>query len=234
MSESALRRTPDLPAAVLFDLDGTLLDSLGSMATALGEVLASRGRATPAERVVAAFGLPLELEEVIARVGVPPEEAAEVEAAYRDLYYSSYVHLARPLPGAEDLIERLTGASVPLALITNRREESAHHALHARGWTEQFPVVVGSDTAEEMKPHPAPALYALAALGVAARQAAFVGDTAEDMACARDAGIATVVGLTHARSAGELRAAGATHVAADLAEVAALLGRPLPPEDDAR
>ena len=194
MSESALHWTPDLPAAVLFDLDGTLLDSLGSMATALGEVLASWGRATPAEQIVAAFGPPLQLEEVIARVGAPPEEAAEVEAAHRDLYYGSYVHLARPLPGAEGLIERLTGASVPLALVTHRREESAHHALHAQGWTEHFPVVVGRDTAGEMKPHPAPALHALAALGVAPHQAAFVGDTPEDMACARDAGIATVVG----------------------------------------
>ena len=96
-----------------------------------------------------------------------------------------------------------------------------------------FPVVVGRDTAEEMKPHPAPVLYALAALGGAADQAALVGDTAEDMACARDAGIATVVGLTHASSAGELRAAGATHVTAGL-EVAVLLGVPLPPGDDVR
>ena len=198
-------------------------------------MLAARGLAATAERIVAAFGLP-ELEEVIARVGVPPGEAAEVEAAYRDLYYGSYVHLANaePLSGAEDLIERLTGAAVPLALVTNRREESAHRALHARGWTEHFPVVVGRDTVEEMNPHPAPALHALAALGGAAHQAAFVGDTAEDMACARDAAIATVVGLTHDRSAGELRAAGATHVAADLAEVAALLGGPLSPGDDAR
>ena len=85
-----------------------------------------------------------------------------------------------------------------------------------------------------MNPHPAPALHALAALGGAAHQAAFVGDTTEDMACARDAAIATVVGLTHDRSAGELRAAGATHVAADLAEVAALLGGPLSPGDDVR
>ena len=219
---------------MLFDLDGTLLDSLGSRAATLGDVLASRGRATPAERVVATFGLPLRLVEVIMLLGVPSGEAAEVEAAYRDLYYSRYIHLAKPLPGAEDLINHLTGASVPLALVTNRREESAHRALDARGWTEHFPVVVARDTAEEMKPHPAPALYALAALGVAASKAAFVGDSAEDMACARAAEIPTVVGLTHARSAGELRAAGATHVAADFAEVAVLIRGPFPPGDEAQ
>ncbi|MDA0256266.1 MAG: HAD family hydrolase [Chloroflexi bacterium] len=214
------------PAAVLFDLDGTLIDSVTSMADALVETLAARGRAVTVEAIVAAFGPPF--EEVIASVaGVSLEEAADIAAAYGPVYYGRYAHLALPLPGADALIERLASVEVSLALVTSRREDNAHSMLAHRGWTERFPVVVGHDTAAAAKPHPAPALHALAALEVEARAAAFVGDTAEDMACARDAGVATIVGLTHLRSEGELRAAGATHVATDLAAVGSHLGVPI-------
>ncbi len=222
-----------LPAAVLFDLDGTLIDSLRSMTEALVETLAARGRAVTVEAIVAAFGPPF--EEVIASVGgVSLEEAADVADAYVPVYYGRYVHRALALPGADALIARLAAVEVPRALVTSRREDNAHAMLAHRGWTERFPVVVGHDTAAAAKPHPAPALHALAALEVEARGAAFVGDTAEDMACARDAGLATVVGMTHIRSERELRAAGATHLAADLATVGALLGVPTPSAGSSR
>jgi HAD superfamily hydrolase (TIGR01509 family) len=216
------------PAAVLFDLDGTLIDSLTSMAEALVETLAARGHSVSVEAIVAGFGP--RFEDVVVSVGrVSPDEAIEVADAYRELYYGTYAHRALPLPGADALIDQLTSIEVLLALVTSRREDNAHTMLAYRGWTARFPVVVGHDTAAEAKPHPAPALHALAALDVEAGAAAFVGDTAQDMACGRDAGIATVVGLTHIRSAEELRAAGATHVASDLAAVGALLGAPTTP-----
>lgn len=215
------------PGAALFDLDGTLIDSLTSMAEALVETLEARGRSVSVEAIVAGFGP--RFEDVVASVaGVSFDEAVEVADAYRELYYGEYAHRALPLPGADALIEQLGGIGVPLALVTSRREDNAHTMLAHRGWTERFPVVVGHDTAAEAKPHPAPALHALAELGVEAGVAAFVGDTAEDMACARDAGIATVVGLTHIRSERELRGAGATHLASDLATVGSLLGVPTP------
>ena len=150
------------PAAVLFDLDGTLIDSVTSMADALVETLAARGRAVTVEAIVAAFGPPF--EEVIASVaGVSLEEAADIAAAYGPVYYGRYAHLALPLPGADALIERLASVEVSLALVTSRREDNAHSMLAHRGWTERFPVVVGHDTAAAAKPHPAPALHALAA-----------------------------------------------------------------------
>lgn len=218
---------PAVPAAVLFDLDGTLIDSLTSMAEALVETLAARGHAVTLRAISAALGPPL--EEVIASVtGLSLGEAAAAADSYRAIYYSRYVHRALPVTGADALIGRLTAAGVTLALVTMRREEYARLVLARQGWVGHFPVVVGGDTAVAPKPDPAPALHALSVLGVEAQAAAFVGDTAEDMACARAAGIATVVGFTHSRGADDLRAAGATHLASDLAAVGVLLGAPLP------
>ena len=214
------------PGAVLFDLDGTLLDSLGSVADALVETLAARGHRVTHRAVFDALG-PSFVETIAALTGLSLEKAETLADDYRGIYYDRYYDGVHPLPGAEALLAALGAAGSPLALVTSRRERYAHLMLARHSWAGYFPVVVGHDTAAAPKPDPAPVVYALRGLGAGGASAAFVGDTGEDMASARAAGVGTVVGLTHIRSPGELGASGATHLAPDLAAVGTLLGVPL-------
>ena len=155
--------------------------------------------------------------------GVTAEEAETIYASYLERYYGAFLTQATPLDGAESLLDDLDRGGVAMAIVTSKREDGAHTLLAHLGWSDRFPVVVGRETATAMKPEPEPALYALSHLDLPPGAAAFVGDTSEDMQCARAAGIPTIVGLTFIRSADQLRDAGATQIAASLDDVARVL-----------
>lgn len=210
------------PRAVLFDLDGTLVDSMPSIAAALVETLASFGHETSVGELMPLFGpsMPLTIQQA---TGVSPQQAGDIYAAYLPRYYEQYMPDTSPIEGAEALLGALVAAGAPLAIVTSKIEQGARDLLANLGWTPHFSVVVGRETATAMKPAPEPALHALAALERSPSQAVFVGDTAVDMECARAAGIPTVVGFTLIRSAEELREAGATHVCGTLQAVGELL-----------
>jgi HAD superfamily hydrolase (TIGR01509 family) len=213
--------------AVLFDLDGTLIDSTAVTAAAIGETLAAFGRTIDRAEVVAAMGTGLPLRRwFMEDLGLAEGEA---EAAYRRYVRTIIARagLVQPMPGAGDLLRALNSRAVPMAVVTTRLGEIAQPMLAAAGWTGYFTLIVGQDTAARPKPAPEPALFALNALGAAPERSAFVGDTVSDMRCGRDAGLAVVIGLTGVCSEEALRAAGATHVCAGLSAVQALLtGRP--------
>ena len=203
--------------AVLFDLDGTLADSMTSIAAALVDTLASHGHVTTVEQLMPLFGpsMPAVIQRV---VPVDDAEAERLYQAYLPNYYERYLPRTRPIPGADGLLEELA-ALMPLAVVTSKIEDGARSLLAQLGWAEHFAVVVGRDTSGGIKPSPEPVHHALAALGVDAARAAFVGDTEEDMRAAAAAGVATRVDLTVIRSEQQLRAAGATHACPDLAAV---------------
>jgi len=213
--------TPRVRAA-LFDLDGTLVDSLPTIAEATVEAFGRHGHRVTAEQIVPRIGPPM---EVLARevTGAGPDESQAMYRTYQDLYYGEYIQRTPPHEGAHALVDALRSAGVALGIVTNKNEYGGRLMVQVQQWGSRFGSVVGRDTAPHYKPHPAPALHALRELDVPPDEAAFVGDTEADMACARDAGIAYVVGVTGARTPDALRAAGATHVFDSLAEVGALL-----------
>ena len=210
------------PRAVLFDLDGTLVDSMPSIANALVETLATFGYRVTTEALIPTFGP--SMPEIISTVtGVDAERAKDIYAAYLLVYYEQYMTQAPPLAGAEALLQRLAGDAVRLAIVTSKIERGARAMLEHLGWSDRFGVVVGSDTAGIHKPSPKPALHALHALDVSPGDAAFVGDTAEDMRCAVAAGIPLAVGVQGAHGTDLLRSGGAAHVCDDLDGVASVL-----------
>jgi HAD superfamily hydrolase (TIGR01509 family) len=210
------------PQVALFDLDGTLVDSMPSIAAALVQTLATFGHTTTAEAMLAAAGpsMTLLIQQL---TGVGEEDSEAIYDAYLKLYYGEFLTQAPPIDGAEALLDRLAESGVPMAIVTSKREDGARSLLAHLGWSDRFPVVVGRETASAMKPTADPALYALDRLNRPAEGAAFIGDTGEDMRCGRAAGIPTVVGLTMIRSDEQLRDAGATHVASSLDQVAEVL-----------
>lgn len=225
MTSAGDRASRALPGAVLFDCDGTLADSMPLIATSIVEALNSLGHSFTVDQVHAIAGPPFR-EMIRLLVGqTTDEEFARIGEAYGAAYSERQAQMLRPIAGATPLIEALRRRAVPLALVTNRIEMSAHRAITALGWAQHFDVVIGSDMTALPKPSAQPALLALDRLGVDASLAAYVGDNEADMLCAVAAGIPVVIGLAIAGNGDALAAAGATYVAGSLEEVEAVLLR---------
>ena len=214
--------------AVLFDLDGTLIDSDAQMLAALQAALRDCGYNLTTSEIGDIAGVPLH-GYFARRLGVGPEEAERIYQAYRRIYLEVCVPETRPLPGANALLAALSARGIALALVTTKMQIVARAVVAALGWSEVFAAIVGQDSAARPKPAPDPAQYALALLGVLPEDAAFVGDTDNDILCGLAAGVAVVIGLAGTRTAEKLREAGAAYVCQDLAAVRALLTNVLPP-----
>ncbi|MBD0330496.1 MAG: HAD-IA family hydrolase [Thermoleophilia bacterium] len=174
---------------VLFDLDGTLVDSgamiLASFRHATKTVLA---REIPDEQLLAFVG-GMRLTEQMERIA--PERAAELVRIYRE--HNEPLH--RELQAFEGMLETLAtlrGQGRRLGIVTAKRRATVELAFAAVPIERYFDVVVGADDTERHKPHPDPLLRALALLGARADAAAYVGDSPYDVRAAKAAGLAAV------------------------------------------
>ena len=189
---------------VLFDLDGTVVDSgeiiLASMRHATRTVLA---REIPAEDLLAAIGGP-GLERVMH--ALDPTRAEELVRAYREHNKPLHAQL-RCCRGMEDALVRLQAEGRRLGLVTAKPRRTVKLAFRALPLREVFDVVVCGDDTERDKPDPEPILLALQRLGAPAQTAAYVGDSPFDVAAARAAGVyAVAVGWGGMHSDERLRA----------------------------
>lgn len=209
------------PRAVLFDLDGTLADSEPLIARLQLEVLAANGHSIAEGDMAPLTGSPFP-EKMIALKVPQPHEAMDEQ--YRERYAAELAATSE-IEGAGILLSLLSERGVASAIVSNKVEDGARRLITALGWDKYCAVIVGRDSAADgtRKPRPGPAFHALAKLGLAAVESVFVGDSAADMTCGKQAGCAAVIGLTGTYPEKELRAAGATHICDSLADVKALL-----------
>lgn len=181
--------------AVLFDLDGTLVDSAPDMARTVNLMRSSRGlEAVPLELVRAhvssgASGM------IGAAFGVKPEHSEF--KAMRDEFLALYgdnlcVH-TRLFPGMIELLDSLEACKIAWGVVTNKYERFARPIIDELGLGARAAVVVGGDTCARAKPFPDPLLFAAAAMGVAASGALYVGDDERDVQAARAAGMPVIV-----------------------------------------
>lgn len=207
---------------VLFDLDGTLVDSLSTIGAAMSRTLEEFGHEFAAEAIIPLIGAPM---QILARqlTGASESVAQEMYERYLSLYYEEFIETTQPFDGASELLDRLSSGDSRLAVVTNKNEHGGKMMVEIQGWTEHFITVIGRDTTAQPKPAPDGALHALATIGVTPSNAAFVGDTEFDMEAATNAEIAVRIGLIGARSRDQLTASGATHVIETLGEVDAIL-----------
>ena len=170
---------------LLFDLDGTLLDTLGDLADAANAARGAFGLAPLADERVAphiGWGLGHLLSNVL-----PPAQLQHLAAARKIFmaYYAGHLLVrSRPCPGAEALMARRGGRF--MGLVTNKPLRFVTPILEALQW--QFDVVVAGDTLSARKPDPAPVRHALAGV-VGAEGAWFIGDSEVDLAAAKAAGV---------------------------------------------
>jgi phosphoglycolate phosphatase len=169
-------------AAVIFDLDGTLVDSAPDIHAAVNRLLADVGEAPLSIQTVKSFignGVPTLVARVLHACGHGPEPARQTawQALFLRHYEADSTTLTQPYPGVSEALSALLDQGHQLALCTNKPEGPARHILDAFGLTGLFPVVIGGDSLPLRKPDPAPLL---AAAGGLAGPVLFVGDSEVD------------------------------------------------------
>jgi len=207
--------------AFLFDLDGTLVDSVYQHVLAWREALESGGIHLAVWRIHRQIGMSggLFINALLRETGhtVSTEEAERLQQVHTEAF-SRYVSQVRPLPGAVELLTYLTNASVPWAIATSGRMESASLSLKLLGLNEDVPVIT-RDLVRHAKPDPDLFLAAAEKLGVEISDAVVVGDSIWDLLAARRARALSVGLLSGGYGREELERAGAYRVYNDPADL---------------
>jgi phosphoglycolate phosphatase len=180
--------------AVIFDLDGTLVDSAPDLQTAANRMLGAHGLAPLDLAQVIAFignGVPTLVARCLDHAGFEGDAVARAEAleAFRAFYSEAPATLTRVLPGVEDLLARLDRAGLRLGICTNKPLAPAEAMLEQLGLGAAFEVVIGGDSLAVIKPDPAPLLAAISALGATPETTLYVGDSEVDAETAQAAGV---------------------------------------------
>jgi pyrophosphatase PpaX len=180
--------------AVLFDLDGTLIDSIALIVNSALYAFEKCGHPAPAaEEWLADLGLPL--RTMFGRFIADESKLAELVAGYREYQLENHDRLVRPYEEVSSTLTALHERGHSLAVVTSKAEPLARRGLAHVGLDGFFDVVVGLESCNRHKPDPEPVRVALERLGVRPEDAAFVGDSPHDMAAGRGAGVVTVAAL---------------------------------------
>ena len=184
------------PKGVLFDLDGTLLDSAPDFVATVNAMRAARGRG------------PIALDALRPHVSkgaraMTAAAFADVDAAERDGWIPEFLDVyrgelgrhGRLFEGVATMLERLEAAGTPWGIVTNKPEGLAAALMPLLGWEQRCAVLIGGDTLAVRKPDPLPLLVAAERIGVAPRECVYVGDDERDIVAARAAGMPSIVAL---------------------------------------
>lgn len=182
---------------VLFDLDGTLLDTAPDMAAALNLLSVEHGRAVlPFEqirgKVSAGAAALIELGLDIRTDGTG---YAQIVQRFLDLYRENLYRKTRLFPGMDTVLDRLDRYGITWGICTNKPGWLTEPLLEAAGLAERVTCIVSGDTLPERKPRPEPLWHALELCGGTAEQAIYVGDAARDIEAGHAAGVRTAVAL---------------------------------------
>ena len=213
--------------AVLFDFDGTLVDSAPDIIAALNRLLGELGH-TPvnyhAFRTRAGDGARNLLEQVLTGRGASITDAELPGLVERLLahYYETMTDNTRPYPAVPDILAEIYQSGMALAVCTNRTQATTEQLLSHFGLAQMFGAVLCADTVTAKKPDARHLFEAMERLGAAPERTIMVGDTATDVAAARNAGI-KVVAVSYGYSVRPAADLGADAILADFAKLPALL-----------
>ncbi len=199
-------------SAILFDLDGTLIDSIELILRSYEHTIAAHGKdAVDRDVILAKIGIPL-----WTHLGTFADEPHEVEAmmaTYREWNLAHHDEFVRPFAGIDRALCGFQERGMPMAIVTSKVSDTAWRGLRLCGLAEYFDILVGSDSVERHKPDPTPVLAGCARLGVEPSVCGYVGDSVHDMVAARAAGTRAIGAGWGPFEHADLRAAGAEHLA---------------------
>ena len=178
------------PTTVLFDLDGTLIDSISLILSSYRHTLRVHRGETPSDDVwLAGLGTPLWTQF---RLFTDDEdEIAAMVATYREHNFAHHDAMVQPYDGVLDAVHALHTRGARLGIVTSKKREGATRGLRHCGFGDVFEVLVAADDVQRHKPDPEPVRYALTQLGIQPTEAVFVGDSPHDLVAGRAAGVRT-------------------------------------------
>ena len=183
------------PALVLFDLDGTLVDSAPDLCGSVNDMRIERGlEPKPYEQLRPLVGMGAR-GMIGAAFGIGPDDGGEF-AAFRDEFGERYakrlLQLTRPFVGIEAVLERLEAERIAWGIVTNKHACYALPIINGLGLGVRASAVVCGDTTPFAKPHPAPLLEAARSCGVPPTRSVYIGDDLRDVRAGRAAGMITI------------------------------------------
>jgi pyrophosphatase PpaX len=181
-------------STLLFDLDGTLIDSIDLILRSYRHtMMVHRGEEPPDDIWMEGLGTPLSVQ--FRRWTDDESEIRAMVETYRTYNLAHHDELVRAYDGVVEQVLRLDAGGKTLGLVTSKMRGGALKGLRLVGIETAFDVVVGSDEVTHPKPHPEPVLLALERLGRAPADAVFIGDSRHDIECGRAAGVKTAAVL---------------------------------------
>lgn len=183
------------PFLLVFDLDGTLVDSVPDLAAAVNALLGERGRPPLAQEAVKRMigdGMPALLARALAAAGDPSESAA-VLPRFLALYEANATRLSRPYPAVPETLAELRRRGYRTAVCTNKPQRATLVVLRGLGLLPLFDGIAGGDRFAVKKPAPGHLTGLIAELGGAADRAAMIGDNENDAAAAHAARVPLVL-----------------------------------------
>jgi phosphoglycolate phosphatase len=197
--------------AVLFDLDGTLLDTLEDIAASMNAALERAGFPPhPVQRYRQLVGGGVsDLSHRVLPAGSGEEDARSVETFMREEYFRRWADRTRPYPGIRELLDTLRGAGVRRSVLSNKPEDFTLMLCERYFRIGDFEIVRGAREGVPKKPDPAAALAIARDMGIEPARFAYLGDSGSDMKTALAAGMHPVGALWGFRGADEMSAAGA-------------------------
>lgn len=206
---------------ILFDLDGTLVDTVPFILEAVRHAFRDYGTCPTDAEWIAGIGTPLRAQ--LASFARRPEDVEVLFERYRAFWLARHDERTRAFDGAVEVVAGLSAAGHPIGVVTAKIEQGAYRTLRHTGLLQYVQAVVGADSCANAKPHPEPVLLALARLGVPASPALLVGDSPHDVAAAKAAGARAAAALWGACSRPVLAAAGADFFLEHVRELPALV-----------
>ncbi len=185
------------PSAVVFDLDGTLVDSSGDITASLNELLAIKHLTPFSVGQTIEFvgdGIAMLVERALRAKGylLVSDELPALVARYHSIYSARLTNSTSMYTGALEIISELRAQGTRIGICTNKTEQLANGVIKGLRLRKYFDAIVGGRGGRPLKPSPIPLLDTLARLGVAAKDTIMVGDSLADVQCARAAGVAVI------------------------------------------
>ncbi|NKB26896.1 MAG: HAD-IA family hydrolase [Rhodobacteraceae bacterium] len=204
---------------ILFDVDGTLIDSQAHIQAAMAAAFADQGLAAPDRAAVLSI-IGLSLPQAMARLA-PDANADALSDAYKASFASARASAVDPAPlypGARDALDRLHGAGHLLGTATGKSRRGLDHMVAHHGLEAHFVTLQCADT-HPSKPHPSMVLTAMEDAGVGPEDTVMIGDTTFDIQMGRAAGVATIGVSWGYHPVSSLRDCGAGRIADDFGDL---------------
>jgi phosphoglycolate phosphatase len=181
---------------LIFDLDGTLVDSVPDLRAALNQVLHERGRRSlspPQVKRMVGDGVPALVARALAASGADPSEAVAALPRFLEIYEANAAQLTRPYPGVPETLAALRRRGYRAAICTNKPQRATMAVLQGVGLLPFFDGIAGGDRFTVRKPNPGHLLELISEMGASPEGSAMIGDNENDAAAAHGAAVPLVL-----------------------------------------